>query len=138
MHKLFQDQGRQGAVFHYELEHWGHGKFIVLLNLVWPPIADEIVYAYTTSQVEGFAEAAVPESSIVRLEPGDYEFCTKPTVIDLTSIKTRKSGEISSGAAFKFVDQLREDHLVRILEAVRTSTVVVRRQKKVILGEKYG
>lgn len=138
MHKLFQDHGAQGAVFHYDSEYAQHGKFLVILNEKWPPADEIIIYAYTTSQTHRFDDGKVPESTIVRLEPGDYSFCKVPTVIDLTAIKTKKASEISESGMFKFVCQLDGEDLERVLDAVQASIVIARKHKKAILGNRYG
>jgi hypothetical protein len=73
----------------------------------------------------------------VRLYPGDYPFVTAPTVIDLTRPEVEQLAAIVSAPAFKFVVQLRSDHMKAIDDAVRESTVITRRLKKTILPS-YG
>ena len=96
-----------------------------------------VVYAFTTTTIEHFAAARVPEETIIRLNPGDYAFVTAPTIIDLTRPETEQLSAIVSAAAFKFVVQLRPDHMKAIDDAVRASTVIVRKLKKMILAS-YG
>lgn len=62
-----------------------------------------MVYAFTTTNVDHFAAARVPENTIVRLEPGDYPFVTAPTVIDLTRPEIEQLSEIVSAPSFKIV-----------------------------------
>jgi hypothetical protein len=73
----------------------------------------------------------------VRLEIGDYSFVTAPTVIDLTRPEVEQLAAIVSAEAYKFVTQLRPEHVKAIDDAVRVSTVIVRKIKKMILKD-YG
>ncbi|HUP46024.1 MAG TPA: hypothetical protein VM779_10990 [Thermoanaerobaculia bacterium] len=138
MHDLFKQHGGRGAVFHYDSEYAGHGKFFVILNDVWPPPDGVIVYAYTTSQVDRFADGGIPESMIVRLQPRDYSFSPKETVIDLTAVRAKAADEFSNRAMFKFVCNLSDDDVKRVDDAVMASTRIVRKHKKAILGARYG
>jgi len=70
----------------------------------------------------------------VRLNPGDYPFVIAPTVIDLTRPEIEQITAIVSAPAFKFVVQLGPDHMKAIDDAVRESTVITRRLKKMILA----
>lgn len=92
------------------------------------------MYAFTTTNVGHFALARVPENTIVRLDAGDYPFVTAPTVIDLTRPEVEQLSAIVSAPSFKFVVQLRAEHMKAIDAAVRTSTVIVRKVKKAILA----
>ena len=71
---------------------------------------------------------------MVRLSPGDYAFVSAPTVIDLTRPEIEQLAAIVSAPSFKVVAQLRSEHLKAIDDAVRASTVIVRRLKKMILA----
>jgi hypothetical protein len=126
----------RGSVFHHWSSRAGKTKFLVVLNHDWPPHED-VIYAFTTTNVEHFAAAHVPEETIVRLNPGDYDFVKAPTVIDLTRPEVEQLSAIVSAPAFKFVVQLRPEHVKRIDDAVRASTVIVRKVKKQILAD-YG
>ena len=135
---LADAQGRaRGAVFHHLSARAGKTKFLVVLNHDWPPDDGVVAYAFMTSNVDHFAAAKVPEDFIVRLEPGDYAFVSLPTVIDLTRPETEQLTSIVSAPSFKFVTQLRPDHVKAIDDAVRKSTVIVRKLKKMILAD-YG
>jgi hypothetical protein len=105
-----------------------------VLNHTWPPPGGIVVYAFATSNVEHFAGIRVPENTIVRLEPGDYPFVTVPTVIDLTRPLLEDLTAIVRAPAFRFVIQLRAEHLNAIDAAVRASTVIERRVKKLVLA----
>ena len=70
----------------------------------------------------------------MRLNPGDYPFVIAPTVIDLTRPEIEQITAIVSAPAFKFVVQLGPDHMKAIDDAVRESTVITRRLKKMILA----
>jgi hypothetical protein len=127
----------RGAVFHHFSPRAGKTKFLVVLNNSWPPADDLAVYAFTTTNVDHFAAARIPESTIVRLNPGDYPFVTAPTVIDLTRPEVEQLTAIVSAPSFKFVVQLRAEHVKAVDDAVRASTLIVRRVKKMILPN-YG
>jgi hypothetical protein len=87
--------------------------------------------------VDHFTAAHIPEKTIVKLTPGDYPFVTAPTVIDLTRPEVEQLSAIVSAPSFKFVVQLRAEHMKAIDDAVRASTVIVRKVKKMILAT-YG
>jgi mRNA-degrading endonuclease toxin of MazEF toxin-antitoxin module len=127
----------RGAVLHHFSTRANKTKYLVVLNHAWPPPDGLVVYAFTTTNVAHFAAARVPEETIVRLNPGDYSFVTAPTIIDLTRPETEQLSAIVSAPAFKFVTQLRSDHMKAIDDAVRASTVIVRKLKKMILSN-YG
>ena len=127
----------RGAVLHYFSTRANKTKYLVVLNHTWPPPDGLVAYAFTTTNIAHFAAARVPEETIVRLNPGDYAFVTAPTIIDLTRPETEQLSAIVSAAAFKFVVQLRSDHMKAIDDAVRASTVIVRNLKKMILAT-YG
>ncbi len=127
----------RGVVFHHFSARAGKTKYLVALNHTWPPSDDLVVYAFTTTNVEHFAAARIPENTIVRLAPGDYPFVTAPTVIDLTRPEVEQLAAIASAPSFKVVAQLRPEHMKAIDDAVRASTVIVRRLKKLILAS-YG
>lgn len=55
-------------------------------------------------------------------------------MIDLTRPAIEELATIVKAPAFKFVVQLRPDHLKAIDEAVRASTLITRRIKKMILA----
>jgi len=130
-------QRARGAVFHHYSARAAKTKFLVALNHSWPPDDGLVVYAFTTSNVAHFAAARVPENAIVRLEPGDYPFVTAPTVIDLTRPEIEQLTAIVHAPSFKFVVQLHSEHLRAIDDAVRASTLIVRKVKKLILPD-YG
>lgn len=127
----------RGAVFHHFSNRAGKTKYFVVLNHTWPPKDGLVVYAFTTTNVDHFVRAGIPENAIVRLSAGDYPFVTAPTVIDLTRPEVEKLPAIVGAQAFKFVVQLRAEHVRAIDNAVRASTVIVRKVKKMIL-EDYG
>lgn len=79
----------------------------------------------------------MPEPTIVRLSPGDYPFVTAPTVIDLTRPEVEQLTAIVSAPSYKFVAQLRSEHVKAIDDVVRASTVIVRKLKKMIVAS-YG
>jgi hypothetical protein len=139
----FQDdladaEGRnRGAVLHHFSARANKTKYLVVLNHTWPPPDGIVVYAFTTTNIEHFAAVHVPEETIVRLNPGDYSFVTAPTIIDLTRPESEPLTSIVSAAAYKFVVQLRSEHIRAIDDAVRASTVIVRKLKKMILAN-YG
>jgi hypothetical protein len=81
--------------------------------------------------------AGIPEETIVRLNPGDYPFVTAQTVIDLTRPEREQLAAIIGAPSFKFVAQLRTEHVKAINDAVRVSTRIERRVKKLILAS-YG
>jgi hypothetical protein len=127
----------RGAVFHHLSTRAGKTKFLVALNHQWPPDDGIVAYSFMTSNVEHFAAAHIAEELIVRLEPGDYPFVKVPTVIDLTRPEIESLDAIVSAPSFRFVAQLRRDHLQAIDEAIRRSPLVVRKVKKMILAD-YG
>jgi hypothetical protein len=127
----------RGAVFHHFSDRAGKTKYLVVLNHTWPPEDGLVVYAFTTTNVGHFAAARVPESTIVRLQPGDYQFVTAPTVIDLTRPEVEQLSAIVSAPSYKFVVQLATQHVKAIDDAVRVSTVIVRKVKRMILAN-YG
>ena len=115
---LADAKGRaRGAVFHHFSARAGKTKFLVVLNHDWPPDDGVVVYAFMTSNVDHFAAAKVPEESIVRLESGDYAFVSTATVIDLTRPEIEQLTAIVSAPSFKFVTQLRPDHVNAIDQA---------------------
>lgn len=124
----------RGAVFHHYSMTARKTKFLVVLNHTWPPPAGLVVYAFATSNLDYFARAGIPEAAIVRLSPGEYPFVKVPTVIDLTRPEVEELSAIVRAPDFKFVVQLRAEHLQAIDEAVRSSTLVSRRHKKMILA----
>jgi len=127
----------RGAVFHHYSHRAGKTKFIVTLNHTWPPDGGLVVYAFTTTNAHHFAAARVPDESIVRLSAGDYDFVKLPTVIDLTRTELEQLPAIVSAPSFKFVVQLRPEHVKAIDAAVRASTTIVKKTKKMILAS-YG
>jgi hypothetical protein len=127
----------RGAVFHHLSRKAGKTKFFVVLNRVWPPPDRGVVYAFATSNAGHFAKAKIPEDSIVRLEPGDYPFVKVPTVIDLTRPEIEELEALVRAPDFKFVTQLRPEHLTAIDDAVRVSRLISRKVKKMILAD-YG
>jgi hypothetical protein len=127
----------RGAVFHHYSARARKTKFLIALNHTWPPNDGLVVYAFTTTNVDHFAAVHVPENSIVRLEPGDYPFVTAPTVIDLTRPEVEQLSAIVNAPSFKFVVQLRAEQMKAIDAAVRTSIVIIRKVKKLILAD-YG
>lgn len=127
----------RGAVLHHFSARAGKTKYLVVLNHTWPPPDGLVVYAFTTTNVDYFHGAGIPEETIVRLDPGDYTFVTAPTIIDLTRPESEQLSSIVSSAAYKFVVQLRPDHVKAVDDAVRASTVIVRKLKKMILAN-YG
>jgi hypothetical protein len=96
-----------------------------------------VAYAFATKNVDHFARANVPENTIVRLDVGDYPFVTAPTVIDLTRPEVEQLAAIVSAPSYKFVVQLRAEHVRAMDDAVRASTLIVRKVKKMILAD-YG
>jgi hypothetical protein len=124
----------RGGVYHYYSDLAQKGKYLVTLNHAWPPENGVVVYAYCTSQTDYFSRAQVPESMIVRLEPGSYRFCNRATVIDLTNIMERPLEEITNARMFKHECQLAPEHITAIDAAVRVSTRIARRHKRMILG----
>src|SRR5438045_768926 len=108
----------RGAVFHHYSARAAKTKFLVVLNHTWPPADGLVVYAFTTTNVDHFAAASMPESCVVRLQPGDYSFVTAPTVIDLTRPEEEQLSAIVSAPSFKFVVQLRPEHVAAIDAAV--------------------
>jgi hypothetical protein len=127
-------QRTRGAVFHHFSSRAKKTKFLVVLNHTWPPDDGLVVYAFTTTNVDHFTEEHVRLQPVVRLDPGDYPFITAPTVIDLTRPEVEQLAAIVSAPAFKFVVQLRSEHMTAIDDAVRGSTVITRRLKKLILA----
>lgn len=127
----------RGAVFHHFSSRAAKTKFLVALNHTWPPADGLLAYAFTTTNIDYFAKAGIAENTIVRLQPGDYSFVTAPTIIDLTRPEVEQLSAIVSALSFKFVVQLRPEHLKAIDAAVRASTVIVRKVKKMILAD-YG
>ncbi len=127
----------RGAVLHHFSTRAQKTKYVVVLNHTWPPPDGWVVYAFTTTNIEYFEAAHIPEETIVRLNPGDYPFVTTPTIIDLTRPEVEQLPAIVSAAAYKFVVQLRPDHVKAIDDAARASTVIVRKLKKMILAD-YG
>ena len=127
----------RGAMFHHFSGRAGKTKYLVVLNHTWPPDNGLVAYAFTTTNVGHFTPARVPEETIVRLNPGDYPFVTAPTVIDLTRPEREQLSAIVEAPSFKFVAQLRDEHVEAIDDAVRASTRIERRVKKMILA-KYG
>lgn len=79
----------------------------------------------------------MPENTIVRLEPDSYPFVKAPTVIDLTRPEIEQLSAIVAAPSFKFVVQLEAEHVKAIDAAVRASTVIVRKVKRMILAN-YG
>jgi len=128
---------QRGAVLHHRSARAGKTKYLVVLNHTWPPPDGEVVYAFTTTNVAYFEAAKVPESTIVRLNPGDYAFVTAPTIIDLTRPEVEQLAAIVAAQSYKFVVQLLTAHVKAIDDAVRSSTVIVRKLKKMILAN-YG
>jgi hypothetical protein len=128
---------RRGAVFHHFSTRAGKTKYLVALNHTWPPDDGLVVYAFTTTNIDHFTEERVRLQPVVRLSPGDYPFITAPTVIDLTRPEVEQLAAIVSAPAFKFVVQLGAVHVKAIDDAVRESTVITRRLKKMILT-RYG
>jgi len=124
----------RGAVFHHFSARAAKTKYLVVLNHAWPPKDGLVVYAFTTTNVAHFTEERVRLQPVVRLNPGDYPFVIAPTVIDLTRPEIEQLSAIVSAPAFKFVVQLRPDHMKAIDDAVRESTVITRRLKKMILA----
>lgn len=49
--------------------------------------------------VEYFTKAGIPETSFVRLDPGDFAFVKVPTIIDLTRPETEVLGAIVKAPA---------------------------------------
>jgi hypothetical protein len=127
----------RGAVFHHFSTRAGKTKFLVVLNHIWPPEDGLVVYAFTTTNVDHFTEERVRLQPVVRLNPGDYPFVTASTVVDLTRPDLEQLAAIVSAPAFKFVVQLGPDHVKAIDHAVRESTVITRKLKKMILPS-YG
>jgi hypothetical protein len=123
----------RGAVFHHFSPRAGKTKYLVVLNRIWPPDDGLVVYAFTTTKVDHFTEERVRLQPVVRLYPGDYPFITAPTVIDLTRPEVEQLAAVVSASAFKFVVQLRADHMDAIDDAVLRSTVITRRLKTMIL-----
>ena len=135
---LADAEGRaRGAVFHHFSNRAGKTKFLVALNHIWPPDDGLVVYAFTTTNVDHFAGERARHLPVVRLNAGDYAFVTSPTVIDLTRPEIEQLAAIVSAPSFKFVVQLRPEHVRAIDEAVRASTVIVRKLKRLILAN-YG
>jgi hypothetical protein len=127
----------RGAVLHHFSRLARKTKYLVVLNHTWPPTDGIVVYAFTTTNVAYFEAARVPEATIVRLDVGDYPFVTAPTIIDLTRPEIEQLAAIVSAEAYRFVVQLRPAHVKAIDDAVRASTVIVRKLKKLILPD-YG
>ena len=127
----------RGVVFHHSSARAGKTKFLVGLNRKWPPDDGLVVYAFMTTNVDHFAGIHVSEETIVRLAPGDYPFVTAPTVIDLPRLEIEQLSAIVSAPAFKFAAQLRSEHVKAIDDAVRASTEIVRKLKKMVLSN-YG
>jgi hypothetical protein len=124
---------RRGAVFHHFSARAAKTKYLVVLNHTWPPDDGLVVYAFTTTNVGHFTNAFVLQP-IVRLNPGEYPFITAPTVVDRTRPEIEQLAAIVNAPAFKFIVQLGPDHMKEIDDAVRESTVITRRLKKMILA----
>jgi hypothetical protein len=125
---------RRGAVFHHFSARAAKTKYLVVLNHTWPPDNGLVVYAFTTTNVGHFTDERVRLQPVVRLNPGDYPFVIAPTVIDLTRPEVEQLTAIVSAPAFKFIVQLGPDHMKAIDDAVRESTVITRRLKKMMLA----
>ena len=125
----------RGAIYHVFSSIAGKGKYIVILNRKWPPAEGmTVVYAFLTSKVTRFAYGRVPESQIVRLEPGDYVCCDVTTVLDLTDLHEMLMQQLLEARMFSYVDQLSQTHLSAVDAAVRTSTRVSVRHRRMIVG----
>jgi hypothetical protein len=123
-----------GAIYHGHSDVANKGKWIAVLNGVWPPIRGVVVYAFFTTKAGRFQRARIPASAYLTINVGEYSFVTEPTILDLTDLKTRPLEEILRAALFKFEGHLTEEHLRRVHEIVAKSTYVSPVNRKLVLG----
>jgi hypothetical protein len=127
----------RGSLYHAFVDFVGHGKWIAVLNDKWPPDDGIAVYAFFTTKVDRFKRAKIPSAAYLEIEVGDYDFCTKPTILDLTDIKARPMQEILEARMFKYCGELKAEHLVQVDLIVEKSTYVSKVNRKAILGKRY-
>lgn len=101
----------RGSMYHCYSDIAGKGKWLAVLNDEWPPANGVAVYAFMTTSVDRFARAKIPPTAYLRIEIGDYQFCTQPTILDLTDIHQRAFGEILYGRMFNYAGTLTAAHL---------------------------
>jgi hypothetical protein len=128
----------RGSLYHGYVNFVGHGKWIAVLNDKWPPDDGIAVYAFFTSQVDRFKRAKISPSAYLEVDVGDYDFCTEPTILDLTDIKSRPMQEILDARMFKYCGELTAEHLARIDAIVDGYRLYVSKvNRKAILGSRY-
>lgn len=127
----------RGSLYHVYSDIARHGKWIAVLNDRWPPDDGIAVYAFFTKQIERFRRAKIPSSAYLEIEVGEYEFCVKPTILDLTDIRSRPMQEILDARMFKYCGELKSEHLARLDAIVERSRYVSKVNRRAILGKRY-
>ena len=91
--RLIQGALNRGSICHWQQPFGPH--FAVILNNVWPPPDDVVLFSIMTSKTLKFP--AIVDNEIIRTGPEEYSFLNVPTVIDLRVVhavklpSTRKS-----------------------------------------------
>lgn len=129
----FQSQLARGVILHVTLDSnvlddptiTTHGKFIVILNYYCPD--DPLYFAMATSNVARFSAGGRWASESVALDPANYAFLNRPTVLDFTSLKAMPLIDLttlhSKGLA-SIVGTLRAEDMALCDEVIRTSRYV--------------
>jgi hypothetical protein len=127
----------RGSLYHAYSDIAGKGKWVAVLNAEWPPEDGIAVYAFMTTSVDRFKRAKIPLSAYLEIKVGDYQFCTSPTILDLTDVRRRPFAEILNATMFKYSGTLSSQHLAQADDIILDSAYVSIVNKRAILGSRY-
>lgn len=107
-------------------------KFVIVLNS--PQSDDPVLFVFTTSQVERFADF---DGDIVTIPAGLYGCFPLDTALDcreVHEISIERLKDRCHSDELTFEGQLSKEDLETVLETVQKSRLISRRQKRRILG----
>ncbi len=138
VNEAFDRQIRQGTVLYYvqlPLKTETKNKFLVLLNRDCS--CSEIYYFLTTSQTKFYVSNRKLRKYFVFVAENAVSFFPLPTLIDCRyaeSISRDKLREKYGNRELEFKGMLPEPFITKITDIVKTSRLIPKRTKKLVLG----
>lgn len=117
---LIQGALKRGSICHWQQPFGPH--FAVILNNVWPPPDDVVLFSIMTSKTSKYP--SLVDNEIIRTGPGEYGFLNVPTVIDLRVVHAVKLSLIVTQKEFSPKGWLLPEHLTLANEILRRSLTV--------------
>ena len=117
---LIQGTLNRGSICHWQQPFGPH--FAVILNNVWPPPDDVVLFSIMTSKTSKYP--SLVDDEIIRTGPEEYSFLTVPTVLDLRVVHDAKLSLVVTQRQFSPKGRLLPEHLALANEILRRSVTV--------------